>query len=186
MGMVSALKKELESIFKDIQIVAPENNRLIINARRITVLAILGFLKEKGYDHLALISCTDWIEEKEFELIYILSIYEEETKPAGNNTQEQAVHRKATVPNGTNIILKTRVPREDPRFITVIPVFENAEAYEREIHELFGIDFEGHPRLIPLFLEREYEIPPFRKDFDTRKYVKDFFDEIPFVENKEK
>jgi NADH-quinone oxidoreductase subunit C len=184
--MISALKKELESIFKDIQIVAPENNRLIINARKATVLTIMSFLKQKGYDHLALISCTDWIEEKEFELIYILSVYEEETKPVGENTQGQAVHQEATAPNGINIILKTRLPREDPKFFTAIPVFENAEAYEREIHELFGIDFEGHPRLIPLFLEREYEIPPFRKDFDSRKYVKDFFDEIPFVENEEK
>jgi len=34
-------------------------------------------------------------------------------------------------------------------------------------------------------LERVYEIPPFRKDFDTRKYVKEFFEEIPFVEDRE-
>ncbi|GAH89124.1 unnamed protein product, partial [marine sediment metagenome] len=36
----------------------------------------------------------------------------------------------------------------------------------------------------PLFLERDYEIPPFRKDFDTRKYVKETFDKIPFVEEE--
>jgi len=184
--MISALKNELESIFKDIQIVVPESNRLIINARGVMILTILSFLKDKGYDHLALISCTDWIEENEFELIYIISSYKADITPVGNKMPDEPVDQRAGVDNRLNIILKTRIPREEPKFITAIPVFEISEPYEREIHELFGIDFEGHPRLTPLLLEREYKVPPFRKDFDTRKYVKDFFDEIPFVENKEK
>ena len=162
--MISALTKELESTFKDIQIVISENNRLIITTQKDATLSILSFLKEKGYSHLALISCADWIEEKEFELIYIITSYGEKI----------------------NIILKSRISRENPQFITAMPVFENAEPYEREIHELFGINFEGHPRLTPLFLEREYKIPPFRKDFDTRKYVEEVFDKIPVVEDKEK
>jgi len=33
-------------------------------------------------------------------------------------------------------------------------------------------------------LERDYKIPPFRKDFNTREYVKEVFDKIPFVEDK--
>ena len=45
-------------------------------------------------------------------------------------------------------------------------------------------DFEGHPRLTPLFLERDYEIPPFRKDFDTRQYVADVFGSVPTVEKE--
>ena len=158
--MINAFKKELESTFKDIQIVIPEDKRLTITAPKDAVLSILSFLKEKGYDHLALISCADWIKEKEFELIYIITSYGEKI----------------------SIILKTRIPRERPQFITAIPVFENAEPYEREIHELFGINFKGHPRLTPLFLEREYKVPPFRKDFDTRKYVEEVFDKIPPVE----
>ena len=162
--MISVLKKELELTFKDIQIVIPEHNRLTIIVRKDALLSILSFLKEKGYDHLALISCVDWIKEKELELIYIITSYGEKI----------------------NIILKTKIPRENPQFITVIPVFENAEPYEREMYELFGINFEGHPRLTPLFLERKYEVPPFRKDFDTRKYVEEVFDKIPFVEDKKK
>jgi NADH-quinone oxidoreductase subunit C len=184
--MLSALKNDLESIFKDIQISAPGHNRLIVNAGKDTVLTVLGFLKDKGYDHLAMISCTDWIEENEFELIYIVSSYNEDIESLGNRMPDKPVDLKAGDFSGANIILKTRVSRENPVFITAIPVFENSEPYEREIHELFGIDFKGHPRLTPLFLEREYKIPPFRKDFDTRQYVKDFFDQIPFVENKEK
>jgi len=49
---------------------------------------------------------------------------------------------------------------------------------------LFGVNFEGHPRLTPLFLEREYETPPFRKDFDTREYVRNTFDAVPEIEKE--
>ena len=163
--MNKLLKGELESAFKDVLVNILEDTRLAAIAPKDAVLSILSFLKNKGYDHLALISCVDWIEEKKFELIYILTSYSEKD-------------------GKEHIILKTRIPREKPEFKTVISVFENAEPYERELHELFGINFEGNERLTPLFLERDYEIPPFRKDFDTRKYVKETFDKIPFVEEE--
>jgi len=142
-----------------------EETRLTATAPKDAVLSILSFLKNKGYDHLALISCVDWIEEKEFELVYVLTSYSEKDRKE-------------------HIILKTRILRKKPEFKTVISVFKNAEPYERELHELFGINFEGNERLTPLFLERDYKIPPFRKDFDTREYVKETFDKIPFVEEE--
>jgi len=163
--MDESLKKELETTFRNVLVSLPEDNRMVVVASEETVLSILSFLKNKGYDHLELISCVDWIEEKKFELVYILTSYSE---------KEMRKH----------IILKTKISREKSEFKTAISVFENAEPYERELHELFGINFKGHPRLTHLFLERDYKIPPFRKDFDTREYVKEVFDKIPFVEDK--
>jgi len=159
------IAKEIKKFFKNISIELKSKNRIIIKAEKDQVLNILSFLKNKGFDHLALISCVDWIKEKEFEIVYILTTY---------------------TADNTHIILKTRIPRNRPQFITVTGLFENAEPYEREIYELFGIKFEGHKRLKPLFLYHQYKIPPFRKDFDTRKYVKEFFGSIPPVPSKEK
>jgi len=159
------LKEEILSTFKGVQINIPEDNKLVISAKKEQILNILSFLKDKGYDYLTLISCVDWINDKEFELIYILTSYFEEKRKE-------------------HIILKIRILREKSEFETVIPVFENAEPYERELHELFGINFKGHHRLTHLFLERNYKIPPFRKDFNTREYVKEVFEKIPFVEDK--
>jgi len=170
--MINRLKQELESTFREISVAVPGENGITVVASPVQILTILRFLKDRGYDHLAMISCVDWIKEDSLELVYLVSAY-----LTGDN--EYTGREKITV------TLKTRIPRKEPEFPTAIPVFENAEPYEREIHELFGIHFTGHPRLIPLFLEREYEIPPFRKDFDTREYVKEVFDKIPFVENKE-
>ncbi len=157
---------ELKLTFADIQVNEDENGMIKIHAKKEQVKTILRYLKGNGYDHLALVSCVDWINKKEFELIYILTSYLNDNK----SYQEKG-----------DVYLKIRVTRGGPEVETVIGVFENAEPYEREIHELFGINFRGHPRLIPLFLEREYDVPPFRKDFDTRKYVEDFFNSIPVI-----
>jgi len=169
--MNKLLKEQLLSSFSDILIDIEEDNKFIINTKEGYVIPILLYLRELGYKHLALISCVDWIDDNEFELVYVLSSYMD------NDT-------KYTEKEKTNILVKTRISREKATSKTVLNIFVNAEPYERELHELFGINFEGHPRLTPLFLEVKYETPTFRKDFDTRKYVKDVFDNIPFVEDR--
>jgi NADH-quinone oxidoreductase subunit C len=168
--MSEDLKERLESVFKDVRTDTPGKNRIDIYGEKKYVSGILSFLKEQGFNHLTLLSCVDRIEENEFELVYILYAYPE------NNTH--------TEKEKTSVFLRTRLKRQEPRIPTIIPVFENAEPYEREIHELFGVVFEGHPRLTPLFLERKYETPPFRKEFDTREYVKKMFGTVPFVGDK--
>jgi len=170
--MNDALRKKLSSTFSDLQITAAGDGDTSITVPKGSLMSLLSFLKSQGYEHLGLISCVDWVEQKEFELIYIVSAYMSRDHEHGE--QERS-----------SIIVKTRISREEPRFLTVIPVYGNAEPYERELHELFGIHFEGHPRLIPLLLEREYPVPPFRKDFDTRKYVKEVFDSVPSLEDPE-
>ncbi len=168
--MSFSLKDNLESTFNDVQVSVLEDTRMAVSVPSESAFAVLRYLRDNGFDHLTLVSCVDWIEQNEFEIVYILTSY------MRNNTDysaEQWLH----------LFIKTRISRGNPELKSVIGVYENAEPYEREIHELFGVHFEGHPRLIPLFLEREYEIPPFRKDFDNRKYVEETFDSIPSVED---
>jgi NADH-quinone oxidoreductase subunit C len=167
------LKHELESTFKDIAVTDGGDGRLSIVASAAQVLTVLMLLRNRGFDHLTLVSAVDRIQDQRFEVVYILSSYAENT--------EAAPEAGARL-----LVVRTAIPRAEPQLGTAIPVFPNAEPYEREIHELFGIHFEGHPRLTPLFLEREYSTPPFRKDFDTRKYVEDVFDKIPSVGEEDK
>jgi len=164
---ITLLSEDLASSFDDIKIVFTDQRMIIMNCRKDSVISLLSYLKNLGYDHLALISCVDRIKENAFELIYILSAYTEDV-----------------VKGGINLIVKTELIRDKAEMDTVISVFENAEPYERELHELFGVYFKGHPRLTRLLLDREYPVPPFRKDFDTRKYVRDIFDNVPSVEVK--
>ena len=171
--MNESIKEQLESTFKAVVVTISEGTRIVVNVKKDQVLAVLRFLKDRRFDHLALISCVDWIEEQEFELVYILTGYMQNNK---EYTDQERLR----------LIVKTRISRKSPRLETATGIFLNAEPYEREIHELFGVKFEGHKRLTPLFLERDYEIPPFRKDFDTRKYVEDVFDKVPSIELESK
>jgi NADH-quinone oxidoreductase subunit C len=168
--MIQSLQKGLEATFKGVTVAMLGQRRMSVSAPSDSIPVVLRYLKESGLDRLALLSCVDWIEEGRFELVYVLNCY---MRNDTDYTSEQRLH----------VLLKTEIPRKEPALESVIDIFENAEPYEREIHELYGVHFDGHPRLIPLFLERDYEIPPFRKDFDTRKYVEETFGSIPPVED---
>lgn len=166
------LKQELEATFDNITVRMEKMNQLELSITKDGIMSVLSFLKNRGYNLLKLISCVDWIDDNQLELVYILSAYMKEDAPG---KAEQL-----------NILLKTRIGREKPEFITSINLFPVAEPYEREIHELFGIKFIGHPRLTHLLLERDYSIPPFRKDFDTKQYIDNLFGSVPSVEGEDK
>ena len=62
-------------------------------------------------------------------------------------------------------LLRTRVPRADPRVASLVAVFPGADWHERETHEMFGVTFDGHPGLVPLLLPDGFTGHPLRKDF---------------------
>ena len=61
--------------------------------------------------------------------------------------------------------LRCRVPRDEPRLDSLTAVWAGAGWHERETFEMFGIDFAGHPNLVPLLLPDGFEGHPLRKDF---------------------
>jgi NADH-quinone oxidoreductase subunit C len=63
------------------------------------------------------------------------------------------------------VLLRTLVPRASAALASVVDVFPGAAWHERETHEMFGIDFPGHPHLVPLLLPPEFEGHPLRKEF---------------------
>ncbi len=64
-----------------------------------------------------------------------------------------------------HLVLRTTVPHDQPRLPTATDLFAGAAWHERETHEMFGIDFTGHPHLVPLLLPEGFEGHPLRKDF---------------------
>ena len=63
------------------------------------------------------------------------------------------------------IRLRVRLPGEDPVIESVIPVWPTANWHEREIFDLFGVRFEGHPNLRRMLLPDDWEGYPLRKDY---------------------
>ena len=117
------------------------------------VISALDTLKSMGFFHLSLITCIDWIDDNQFELVYILFNWED----------------------GGKVLVSTRIDRSNPKFVTVKELWPVARFYERELHEFFGVEFEGNDDMKPLFLELWGEMPPMRKDFDPSKYSKEKF-----------
>jgi NADH-quinone oxidoreductase subunit C len=117
-------------------------------------IALLTYLKEAGYFHLSLLTCVDWIEQKKFELVYILMNWS----------------------NGVTFLVSTFIDRDKPTFTTVKDMWPTAEYYERDVHEFFGVEFEGNENCKkPMILELWNDLPPLRKDFDPLKYSKEHY-----------
>jgi len=125
-----------------------------ISAEHERLPELLAFLRHNGFAHCSAISVTDWPEDGEFELTYHLWSYEDKIL----------------------VTVKSRIDREEATAASVISLWgPSAGIHERELHELFGVSFEGNPDLAPLFLEDWEGPPPFRKDFDWRAYVREAF-----------
>jgi NADH-quinone oxidoreductase subunit C len=64
--------------------------------------------------------------------------------------------------------LKTRV-REDESVATLSKVWQGADWTEREVYDMFGIKFEGHPDLRRILMYEEFKGYPLRKDYPINK-----------------
>lgn len=64
-----------------------------------------------------------------------------------------------------HVVVRCRVPRDNPELATISSVFQGALWHERETHDFFGIRFLGHPNLVPFLLPEDATYHPLRKDF---------------------
>jgi NADH-quinone oxidoreductase subunit C len=61
--------------------------------------------------------------------------------------------------------VKTRLGVDDPRLPTVVDLFPTADFQEREVYDMFGVVFDGHPDLRRILMPEDYEGFPQRRDF---------------------
>jgi len=110
-----------------------------------SLLAVAGYLKDTeslAFDYLNYITAVDYYSY--FEVVYQLT----------------------SLKHNHSIIIKTRCyGRENPTAPSVIGLWRSADFQEREIYDLMGIKFEGHPNLKRLFLWEGFQGHPLRKDF---------------------
>jgi NADH-quinone oxidoreductase subunit C len=66
--------------------------------------------------------------------------------------------------------LRVKLPGADPVVATVVPVWPAANWLEREVFDLFGVRFQGHPDLRRILMPDEWEGYPLRKDYPVEGY----------------
>src|SRR6201987_6393789 len=120
---------------------------LTITKDQIRAAPSLG--RQAGYNFLEDVTCVDWYpSEPRFHVIYhILSM----TLKA-------------------RIRLVAPVDSRDPLIDSITPVWPSANFYEREVWDLFGVRFHGHPGLRRIMMPEEWEGHPLRKDYPVEGY----------------
>jgi NADH-quinone oxidoreductase subunit C len=83
----------------------------------------------------------------------------------GGETRFQMLARVNSTTLHYGINVKCDIPDDDLVVPTWIPAYAGANWHEREAHEMFGINFAGHPNLINMYLPTGFEGHPLRKDF---------------------
>jgi NADH-quinone oxidoreductase subunit C len=100
-------------------------------------------LRAAGFDYLLFVTAVDRPAEARFEVVYLISRYDD----------------------GRQLALVADVPREAPAIETVSGVWAGADWHERETYDMFGIVFRGHPFLRRILLDEDWPGHPLRKDY---------------------
>ena len=80
----------------------------------------------------------------------------------------EVIYHFLSLPHGTRIRVKARVPEDNPSIASVTGIWKGAEFLEREVYDLMGIRFTDHPDLRRILMPEDYdEGYPLRKDFPT-------------------
>lgn len=136
--------RRLSSFLKDnlVKAIIPKERSIFVHVKKDALKATISYLTDVlEFKHLSTITGVDL--RSQLELIYHLA-YE-----------------------GSIVLsLKVTVPSENPAVPTITDLIPGAVLYEREVHDLLGVKFEGHPDLSPLILPEGWpqDVYPLRKE----------------------
>jgi NADH-quinone oxidoreductase subunit C len=82
----------------------------------------------------------------------------------------EVVYHLLSIPNKERVRLKVRLDGGSPSVDSVTPVWPAANYFEREVFDLFGVRFAGHPYLRRLLMPEDWEGHPLRKDYPVEGY----------------
>lgn len=140
-GIIRSVKENFPSDVKETAV--PRHSRINITVALEKIVEIATFIRDRlGFDQPSGVSAVDYNREARFEVVYHL-------------TSIKNVDQRDIVLN-----LKASTPRNNPHVRSLVSIWPGVENYERECLEMFGIQFEGHPRPEKLFLNDNWDGPP--------------------------
>lgn len=126
-----------------------DNTRLHVGQDR--VYELLESLKgQYGFDMLFELTCVDYL------------YYPDAVDRYG------IVYGVLNTTSGERLLVKTMVNDPEPSLPSVFPLWRSADWMEREVYDLYGIQFKGHPNLRRILMPEEFATYPLRKDYPLR------------------
>ena len=127
-----------------------DRDELSIYIARESVREACAQLKAQGLiDFLADVTCADFYpRQPRFEMAYHL----------------------LSIKNKSRLRLKVRLEGDDASLESITPVWPSANFFEREVFDLFGVRFLGHPYLRRIMMPEDWEGHPLRKDYPVEGY----------------
>ena len=108
---------------------------------------VLRFLADAGFDLLIDVTCVDYLEyraaTRRYGLVYLL----------------------ASTTTNQRLTVRVFVDDPEPTVRSVVPIWEGANWLEREVWDMFGVRFAGHPDLRRLMMPEEFTAHPLCKDY---------------------
>ena len=138
----------LPEVYPDLEVGAAVDE-VVVTVEAANLLAVCQTAKAEprlAFDYLRCLSAVDYVDR--IEVVYHLFSLEIRHK----------------------MVVKTSVPAESPQVPSVVSIWKGADWFEREAHDLFGVEFEGHPNLAPLLLYEGFEGNPGLKSFPFHDY----------------
>ncbi|MBF0219247.1 MAG: NADH-quinone oxidoreductase subunit C [Gammaproteobacteria bacterium] len=162
---MQALYHRLKALFPLGELTEQRENLVFVTVDAAHLRSLLLQLRDiEGFTHLVLLTAVDWIETGEFQLTYLL----------GNRAKRQDI--------GVRVMLS----REQATMATIHDLWPTAATYQRELREMFGIDFPQSPGVNEEFiLEGWNDIPPYRRDFNTLDYAEATYNDRPGRESRD-
>ncbi|MHA2061392.1 MAG: NADH-quinone oxidoreductase subunit C [Candidatus Sifarchaeia archaeon] len=152
--IIDAAKAKFGATLTDSKIERPR--RVYLTFKKESILDAVSFLKnEFSGTHVSTITGLE--AEESYEVLYHIA-----TRPKGLGEVE------------VEVTVRALVPKDDPTISSITPVLPGAVLYEREVHDLVGINFEGHPGLSRLVLPDDWpdDLYPLRKERDVHEVKK--------------
>jgi NADH-quinone oxidoreductase subunit C len=143
---VAALTAALGDQFKDARW---DRDEMTLTVAPEAIVEAGNAVQQAGYNFLEDVTAVDWLPaEPRFQVSYHI---------VSHSLKER-------------IRLRVMLDGHRPSVETITPVWPAANYYEREVFDLFGVRFDGHPNLRRIMMPEEWQGHPLRKDYPVEGY----------------
>lgn len=132
---------------------------------------------EFSFDYLDMVTAADWsgpVSPKGYPQSPAPAAVPAAAAPAASARDVfELVYIVSALSAGTKLCLRCEIPRKEPSVSSLYGVFMAADWQEREVYDMYGINFEGHPNLKRILTPETQQGYPLRKDYE---HLADNFD----------